>query len=341
MKTCVLCFSRRKLFECDDPVAVALERGPQAAGRLLARAVRRVGEGRQRRQPLGLLGPDAGLEGGRHVALDEGRIQICGVGLHVNDCVRRSGDSGAVAAVPCGDARGGTVVEQAARRRSDWLPPADSHQCSGRSYARRQSRRVRATARRRRRRGLRQDRTSAAVGARSQLGTPSPDRDVERLLRTGQAPAHGAGGAASAVASPPLTSKGVHPAAGRVSSSTRCTRDAAAVSDAEAAATHRRSLAMQRSRDAATPPHAVALGRPDSAPTLPADRHVRWHRASVRHCRRAPTAIGTASRPPSSVISAISRAPPIPERGREVDAPSRGRTRREAIAEQDRMRGRS
>ena len=78
----------------DDPVAVALERRAQAARRLLTRAVRRVGRGRQRGQPLGLLGPDPGLERGRDIRLDDGGIQICGVGLHVNDCVRRSGESG-------------------------------------------------------------------------------------------------------------------------------------------------------------------------------------------------------------------------------------------------------
>ena len=86
-----------------DPVAVALERGPQAAGRLLERAGRRVREGRQRGQPLGLLGADARLEGGRHVPLDEGRIQICGVSLHVDDCVRQSGDSGVRACRHVGD----------------------------------------------------------------------------------------------------------------------------------------------------------------------------------------------------------------------------------------------
>ena len=53
----------------DDPVAVALKRGPQAARRLLARARGRIGERRQRRQPLGLLRADPGLERGRDVPL--------------------------------------------------------------------------------------------------------------------------------------------------------------------------------------------------------------------------------------------------------------------------------
>ena len=163
-----------------DPVAVALERGPQAAGRLLARAVRRVGEGRQRGQPLGLLGADAGLEGSRDVPLDEGRIQICGVGLHVNDCVRRSGDSGTVAAVTLVVMHETEVVEQAANELYG-LPPADF------TSARDQ------LARRLRRDGLREEadavkglhKPNAVAWALNQLARRRP-RDVERLLATGK-----------------------------------------------------------------------------------------------------------------------------------------------------------
>ena len=83
-----------KALRVRDPVAIALERGAKPAGRLVLCPLGRVGERRQRRQPLSLLSADAGLERGSDVALHEGRIEICGVGLHLTDCVRRRGDLG-------------------------------------------------------------------------------------------------------------------------------------------------------------------------------------------------------------------------------------------------------
>ena len=250
MKTWVLCFSRRKLFEWTIRSRSRWNGVRRRQGGSSTRPVRRVGVGRQRGQPLGLLGPDRGPRTrprrpprrGQDPDLRRGppRQRLC-------QAERRFGDGGC--SYPCGDARGGGG--RASGERALRAPAGGLHQCSGPARPAPAARGLREEADAVK--GLRKP--NAAAWALNQLARRRP-RDVERLIATGKR---------LRTAQEALLGGGDPSALKRASAEERelvdkLTRDAAAVAG-EAAATAGGSL-EERIRDTL---HAAALDEQTAA----------------------------------------------------------------------------
>jgi hypothetical protein len=78
----------------DDPVAIALKRGAQAAGLLWLDAARGVRFGGEWRELLRLQRANPGLEGRSDVSLGERGVQICRMSFHGPIVARHTGEAG-------------------------------------------------------------------------------------------------------------------------------------------------------------------------------------------------------------------------------------------------------